>query len=230
MSFTDIFSNIASGFTIAGVISAWIIYHLWEKNFLRQKRHEYASDLLASAKKLHFYIEALRLEKNSIPRELYDNLDKHFIPLIQEKIIQPFLDIGYRIEAGDHLFINSTALLETCNNEINKKIIAKINNAVNLFYFRIPTEDRNNQDEIKDCGLFKIIYPNSTKHQQAYFLLNQNIIKDDFNQQINDSFNELYDRIKENLVNSKKQYIKNILKVLIQPCQTCPRRNNQHKK
>lgn len=190
-------ANIA---TIIALILAAIGYFLWKKNYHLQQAHIYALDLLKKMKILHHTIEQLRAPKFYNPKKLTEDIEKNYIPKMEEKILSKVIEIQSDLIMAKSSLLKNKNLQQVFHSTVFEKVIKKINSDVYLFF----SEKDNHEFDVKKCGLFFTIFPaevmqySEEKFKKSILGTNQEIINDDFNSIIEESFQSIYSMLEAN--------------------------------
>lgn len=211
MSCVETLSVLSNLFTIIGVIFALIIYFLWRRDYGIQHAHEYALTLLKKMKYLHLEIDLLRRAKFYNPKTITDDIEKIYIPQIEEKILKKVSEIQVDLFIAEESLVRNKKLQSKFNTTIIKNVISYINSEAYVFLY----EKSSSSFDIKKSGLFKIIFPSESHAVNDKITRNTlgiEIINDEFNKIIQDNFASIYTDLEENLANNT--FIKDIKKYL----------------
>ncbi len=216
MSCTETLSGLSNLFTIIGVIFAIIIYFLWRKDYGIQHAHEYTLALLKKMKYLHLEIDLLRRAKFYNPKTIIDDIEKIYIPKIEEKILKKIIEIQVDLLIAEESLVRNKNLQSKFNATIIKNIISYINVEAYLFLY----EKSSSSFDIKKSGLFKIIFPSESRAGNDKVTRNTlgiEIINDEFNKIIQDNFASIYTDLEENFANNTfindiKKYFKSLFR------------------
>lgn len=199
-------NGVADLFTIIGVIFAIIIYFLWKYDYRLQKSHEYAISLLKKFKYLHLEIESMRSPKFYHQETVSEDIEKNYIPTIEEKIRKKIVEIMVDLLIAEKNLVKHKNLQSKFNESILKKIISPINIAVYEFLFN---KKDNPAFKFNDTKLWKILFPaevmeDGCKIKRSVLGTDMEVIDDDFNKTIEHNFNAIYSDLEANLATSKK--------------------------
>lgn len=196
-------------FTIIGVIFAIVVYFLWKYDYRLQKAHEYALSLLKKFKYLHVEIESMRSPKFYHKETVAEDIEKNYIPTIEEKIRKKIVEIMVDLLIAEKNLVKHKNLQSKFNESIVKNIISPINIAVYEFLYK-----KNQPDfKLNDTKLWEIIFPaevmkNKCNIKRSVLGTNMEVIDDDFNNIIETNFNAIYSDLEDNLaikISSKKK-------------------------
>ena len=197
-------------FTIIGVIFAIVVYFLWKYDYRLQKAHEYALSLLKKFKYLHVEIESMRSPKFYHKETVAEDIEKNYIPTIEEKIRKKIVGIMVDLLIAEKNLVKHKNLQSKFNESIVKNIISPINIAVYEFLYQKNQSDFN----LNGTELWKIIFPaevmkNGCKIKRSVLGTNMEVIDDDFNKIIEANFNAIYSDLEDNLAVKSKRNNKN---------------------
>jgi len=201
-----VISVVADVFTIIGVIFAIGIYLRWKHNYKLQKSHEYALFLLKKIKHLHLEIESLRGLKFYNPETLSEDIEKKYIPQIEETILKKISEINIDLFNADKILVKHKELPSKFSNNTIENIISPLQGAVfNFFFYK---RDGGSDFEVKNTELFKIIFPvenisYETEIKKSDLRPCLKVVNDDFNKKIESMFKDIYGDLEANLASNK---------------------------
>lgn len=202
-------------------IVALFLYLFWKKDYRLKQAHAYALDLLKKMKILHYTIEQLRAPKSYNPKKLIEDLEKNYIPKIEEKILSKVIEIQSDLIMAKNSLLENENLQQVFHSTVFDKIIKKINSDVYLFF----NEKDNHEFDVKKCDLFCTIFPaqvmqySEDKFKKSILGTNQEVINDDFNRAIEESFQSIYSMLEANLIQKKRNINKLINCIRNKICQ-----------
>jgi hypothetical protein len=205
MPFSGIISWLSDVSTIFGFIIAVVIYFLWRRNYTIQLAHEYALGLLKKMKYLHLEIDLLRRAKFYYPETVIEDIEKIYIPQIEEKILKKIIEIQVDLLVASESLVKHKKLQSKFNETIIKNVIHYITIEVHLFF----SEKKSSSFDVKKSGLFKVIFPSESRVSGVKLKVMKStlgtgfeIIDDEFNEIIQNNFASIYADLEENLASN----------------------------
>lgn len=207
---TNIFTILGAIVTVIGVLTAWKIYYSWKRDYKLQKSHEYALDLLKKMKRLHFYIELFRAPsfiQTQTKKRLMNSL-RNTISRIEEKIFEEvFAEIEVDLLMAKYALVKNKDLQSHFYQKIKKEILDEIRTAIIEFRYKFNGAEEAEYDEVKKTRFFKIIAPSEdpafSPWKKSGLGTETDVIDNEFSKKVEQNFNNIYEKIEENMLHEE---------------------------
>ena len=202
----EIISLLANMATIVALIFGIKIYFSWKKDYKLQKSHEYALSLLKNIKQLHVEIETtLKRPQFFHKKSIIEEIDKHYIPKIQERIFNRVTEIEVDLLIAENILVKNKDLQSRFNERIKKNILGRIGRAIYQFQFFCRNKKDISYEDLQKLDIWEIIFfsdkelpPDMIK--QSILGIGKEVINDKFNEEIEKNFNDIYEALQENII------------------------------
>lgn len=195
-------SYLANAATIGGVVFAVYAYRRWRQDYYEQIVHEYAYNLLKKLRRLHLELEKLRKLKFHNPETVADEIHEKLLPDFIEKVNITLYEIEIELLMANCSLLKNRDFQAKFINLFRKNILSPLNRAI-VEFERLTPEEKHLK--LKTLNIWKLVYPSECNIEmfeikKSPLGTETEVIDDEFNKDMENTFEELYKYLEDNLI------------------------------